>query len=90
MIPTNSDTVTYKIIEYNGSSGGGGAIHVACGPRMMANVMSCLTVRVINTKSLNLTSAERNLGICTAPQNSPTKRKPQILTCDVRFLDYDR
>jgi len=63
---------------------------VATGPRMMANVMPCLKVRVINMKSQNLTSAERYLGICTAPRISATNRKHQSLTGDVRFLDYDR
>jgi len=62
---------------------------VATGPCILANVMSCVTVRVINMKFLNLTSAERYLGICTAPRISATKMKPQSLTSNVRFLDND-
>jgi len=45
---------------------------VATGPHILANVMSCVTVRAMNMKSQNLTSAERYLGICTTPRISAT------------------
>ena len=50
----------------------GRTIHVATGPRMMANAMPRLTVR-LNMISVYLTLAERYLGICQAHRISDTK-----------------